>query len=232
MSNFQEQLDMYLHGQLKTNVMLSLTNDATKLNVPTATAKPLIIKQSTLLKIWNKHSLPIEYLIELPKLIKNHPLAMQSVTQNNSIVVCLNLKNNNKDNIIAPINLSKTYNLIEVSEVSSVHARDIQILINKTISGNKEIYLNEKTKSWLASNGLQLPALSQDKNNYIINSQNNQTNDPIKTVQSGGTIPGMANHQGNPDAKQAPVIGPGSVPFSKTNNKSPNISNNNKGMKL
>ena len=158
LKSFKEQLLEYKFGMLSEETPLVILPDTNVLQIQGLTSAPLVINQEIFKHIEKGHDVSALELLDLKENIENYVLAIDSQTQENSIVVILGVKNKDEEFLVVPIHLSKSFRAVEIHSVRSVYGKErIGKWILRAYDGNLRLYSNEKTEIWLKSLGVQFP---------------------------------------------------------------------------
>jgi hypothetical protein len=161
--HFGHQIDNYLAGKISSGQYLLIEPDARNLKLPKIENKePLFITQGVLEKIKIDHSIDLESIKDLPEKLKNHPLALDSLQNEDTIIICLDMKDKENNNVITAIQIDKHKGVFQINEMASLYGKnDLGFLIKNTNKANLNIYTNERSDKWLIRQGLQLPKRNQ-----------------------------------------------------------------------
>lgn len=159
---FSDQLSTYAMEKMPSGDMFVVTDSSHNVGLNEVEDLPIIMKQKTVDKIKHIHDLSLGDLLNLPTWLKEHPLAMDSLTDVNSLIVIADAQDKVGNHIIIALQLQKEVGskgfLIDVNEVASVYGKEnLQFMINNTIRAGLEVYPNERTAEWSLRTGLQLP---------------------------------------------------------------------------
>lgn len=168
---FDEQVTRFALGELPSSEVLVVSTDSSKAGLPMLESAPLIIDQETIRKITGDHHLSLSDIRNLPTWFREHPLAMDSLSQPEAIVVIADFQDRLGNHVIMPVHIQKEMgdvgHRVRVDDIASVYGkRNLQYLIANTASAEKTLYVNERTKGWASRAGLQLPPLAP---NHFIN---------------------------------------------------------------
>lgn len=155
---FKEQLLEYKYNILPPTVPLIVLENAACLQINGLVSMPVVINQNILKKVEQKHDIKAQELMELSENLKNHVLALESRTQNNSILLVLNQKDNVERFIVVPIQFNRKVGTVDVYSIRSIYGRNnIESLIINTYQDGLKLYANRKTENWIKSIGVQFP---------------------------------------------------------------------------
>lgn len=119
---------------------------------------PLMMKQRTLRKIAYDHEISLGQLRDLPNWIRDHPLALDSLTDEGSIVVVADARDKDGLPIVIAVRIEREYEAMVVDEVTSVYGkRNLAYLVENTVNAGLGVYANDRTERWLSSMRLPLP---------------------------------------------------------------------------
>ena len=153
-ARFNEELDSYINGQSKANMMFHVGNPMGVMQhfLPSL---PIVMSPRVINKATNtKHDVSVEALHDLPKRISAPIFVFQR--DDNALGVLTEIKDNNGKNVCVAIELNKTIQdggtYLEVNDIRSIHGRDIENLILPIIHNNTLKYVDkEKGLDWLSS---------------------------------------------------------------------------------
>ena len=155
---FEEQVAAYAYGEMPTGDMFVVSTNAAEAGVPEAGALPILMKQKTMRKVQADHEITLAKIEKLPIWLEEHPLAMESITEENGLVVVADAHDKRGNDIIVAMHLGVERQRVEIDEIASVYGkRNLAYLIENTASLGKGIYANERTGDWILRTGLQLP---------------------------------------------------------------------------
>jgi hypothetical protein len=140
--------------------MFLVSENANSLYIPNTGREPIFMTLSTLEKILleERHKIDLEIVKDLPNLIKQSPLQLQSITQKKGIVIVLDKLDNKKNDIITAIHIAKEKGKYIVDEVVSAYGKeDLQFFIDRTKKADLKIYINKYTKEWTKKRGYRIP---------------------------------------------------------------------------
>jgi hypothetical protein len=163
-SKFTKQLDDYAAGKIKPRSIVTVGETPYILEALGAEQLPLIITKETIDKVVaGKHGLSLDTLRELPKHIADPIMVFDSATQNESLVVMTELKQDGKT-IVAAIHLSKEQGRNVVNDIASVYGKDSDGIFIKWINDGLLRYMNKKkSREWSVTSGFQLPTVRGSK---------------------------------------------------------------------
>jgi hypothetical protein len=195
---FAEQLKRYVYGKVPTGELLIVGKSPDEFGLPIDASLPLVIKQGTIEKVRLNHEIDLEDLAKLPIWLTEHPLAFDSITTQNSIVVVIDAVDEQDNAIIVPIHMEIEKSQISVHEISSAYGkRDLEYYLGKVAKAEGKFYVNERTNGWYTRTQLQLPEvilnrLYIDKSN--INVSHKQAEKHPVEFKSGESVsnPGIA----------------------------------------
>lgn len=159
---FDEQLFVYAMEEMPSGDMFIVAGSSHDAGIDEVDDLPIIMRQKTVEKIKYIHDLSLGELSRLPIWLKEHPLAMDSLTDEHSLVIIADAKDKVGNDIVIALQLqkesgSKGY-LIDVNEIASVYGKEnLQYMIENTIRAGLEVYPNERTAEWSLRTRLQLP---------------------------------------------------------------------------
>ena len=165
--SFEEQLNDYVYNEMPSGSMFVVAESSQKAGVKECADLPIVMRQSIVQKITVAHDLSLADLRNLPTWLKDYPLALESLSDINSIVLITDAKDIHGNEILIALHLEKEYQNLELNEISSIYGKkNLAYLIENTFAAGKSIYVNERTGNWLQLAGLPLPELVA---NYLSN---------------------------------------------------------------
>ena len=147
---------------------------------------PIIISKDAIKKATNgvKHVIPMSIVENLPEILANPVMVLNSRTEKNALVVLSEFKNDAGESIMIALHLGENTKKISVNRIASVYGKnDDNFFITDVRKGNARYINEEKAREWTQSSGLQLPReafpRSSSKQNYITNHDliNKESND-------------------------------------------------------
>jgi hypothetical protein len=155
---FKNQLERYAFGDIPSGELLVVSEHSTDLNVPISEDLPLVLRQSTIEKVKIDHAIPLLELCCLPEWIRNHPLAFDSYSDSDSIIILADVLDIHSNNIIVIIRHDQQKRELVVNELTSVYGkRNLCNFLESTFDAHKNFYVNNRTGGWITGNRLQLP---------------------------------------------------------------------------
>lgn len=155
---FEEQVAAYAYGEMPTGDMFVVSTNAVEAGVPEAGALPILMKQKTIRKVQADHEIALAEIEKLPIWLEDHPLAMESITEENGLVIVADARDKRGNDIIVAMHLGIERQRVEINEIASVYGKkNLAYLIENTVNLGKGVYANEKTGDWILRTGLQLP---------------------------------------------------------------------------
>ena len=153
-NRFNEELERYERGGMKTNEYLSVGTPlgVMRMFMPDI---PIIIRQHVLSKASvSKHNVELSALKDLPSYISNPIFVFQR--DNNTLGILTEMKDRDGKNICVAIELGTTIKdggtYLEVNDIRSIHGRDAENIILPIVHNNTLRYVDkEKGLSWLSS---------------------------------------------------------------------------------
>ena len=113
--------------------------------------KDILLKQSVINKAHNKHNISFESLYDLPEKM-HHPILVFKSSRNDvdGVVVLVEAKDNDGNNITVAIDLNGKFNELEVKDITSMYGKDSYAgyvaWANNILAGDEA-----KLKAWIAS---------------------------------------------------------------------------------
>lgn len=155
---FEDQVESFAFGELPSGDMLVVAGDAAEAGIPEAGNLPILMKQKVVRKVQADHSISLGELKKVPDWLRNHPLALESITETNALVVIADALDVHRNHIIVALHLEKDHRQAIVNEIASIYGkRDLEYLIENTDALGKAVFLNERTGDWIRRTGLPLP---------------------------------------------------------------------------
>ena len=158
--SFKEQLfDVFTGGYDLNNMMVVSDNSKTLNYVDGIDENKIItISPNKVLKVMTEHKLSLQELGEIENLLKNSVIAFDSLTHESSRVVVLDKQDIDGNILIAIFKTDTTVNVLDVNKITSIYGKkNFENFINRTYEAGKNIYVNDKTKEFVDTQGLQLP---------------------------------------------------------------------------
>lgn len=159
--SFKEQLLEYEYGYFNALMPFVVLPHSGPLRQAGAQDYPITMAVGMLTKLKQKHDIYPSDIAELPVLItEENVLMLDSYTYTNG-GLCMYLDETGAHDIplFAAFHLDKRAGTVAVNEFMSIYERkNIEFTVQKTWEMGLRLFPNEKTASWLKSNGLQLPA--------------------------------------------------------------------------
>lgn len=153
---FRKQIEDYAYGRMPSGDMFVVSTDSLSLPVPSPL--PILMKQSTVKKVTIAHDLSLSEIERLPNWIAEHPLALESLTELNSIVVVTSAKDKFGREIVVALHLEKELRQVMVNEIASMYGkRNLSYLVENTLAAGRKVYVNERTSDWLQHAGVPFP---------------------------------------------------------------------------
>lgn len=161
---FAEQLSDYAFGSMPESEIFVVSPSSAQFSLPLTGDYPLVLTIKNAKKIVDDHDIPLKQLLDLPKWLKTHPLAVDSMSIAGALVVIADAKDVNGKDIVIALHIEKERGQraheIFVDEITSAYGKNnLSFFLKNTASAGLNIYVNEKTRSWLVRTGVQFPAL-------------------------------------------------------------------------
>lgn len=158
---FKDQINSYAYGEMLSGDMFVISDSSHDVGVYEVDDLPIVMRQKTIDKLQYIHNLSLKDILQLPLWLQKHPLAMDSLTDKNSLVIIADAQDIQGNNFIIALQLDKELGqkdfVIDVNEIASVYGKkNLQFFIENTYRAGLEIYPNERTADWLLRTGLQL----------------------------------------------------------------------------
>lgn len=165
---FEEQMVSYEMGELPPEEILVVSLRAHTAGLPEIEDLPITIDQSTVEKVKVQHGLRPVDVKNLSSWIREHPFAMDSMSMENSLVVCADATDRKGQHIIVPVHVAKEVGDIGhelvVDDVASIYGKsNLEYLISNTAKAGLRLFVNERTKGCASRSGLQLPPLAPSR---------------------------------------------------------------------
>ncbi len=147
---FNKFLGDYMKGDLKRSDVLRIPNNGS-LSLYLPNSKDILLRQSVINKAHKKHNISLESLFDLPEKLHHPILVFKSSREDvDGVVVLIDAKDNDGNNVVVAINLSDSFNEIEVNDITSMYGKDsyagYAAWSKNILSGDEE-----KLKAWIAS---------------------------------------------------------------------------------
>lgn len=192
--SFEEQLNDYAFEEMPSGSMFIVAESSQEAGVRECADLPIVMKQSIVQKVTVAHDLSLADLRNLPSWLKDYPLALESLSDINSIVLITDAKDIYGNEVLIALHLEKEYQNLELNEIASIYGKkNLAYLIENTFAAGKKIYVNERTGNWLQLAGLPLPELVA---NYLSNEIIALNSEPINSEDSKTcTSPGLSEKE-------------------------------------
>ena len=155
---FSEQLLEYEYGVYPNYLPFVISNTSMQLNEAAIMPYPIVIKQSTVEHIKNKHEIQNISIMRIERMIKNNVLMMESRRSKDSLVIVTDCIDKEDHPIVIIMRKGFSCGDVPVNQITSMYGkRDMEKFLEATFLDGCEFYPNEKTERWLTSQGLQLP---------------------------------------------------------------------------
>ena len=156
--SFDEQLDAFAYGEMASGDMFVVAPSSSEAGLSECPDLPITMRQSIVKKITAAHELLLADLKKLSEWLKDHPLAMESLTEPNSIVVIADTVDHEGRDILIALHLEKDYQQVRVNDIGSIYGKNnLAYLVENTINAGKEIYVNSRTGDWILRTGVPFP---------------------------------------------------------------------------
>lgn len=161
---FAEQLADYAFGSMPESEVFVVSPSSAQFSLPLTGDYPLVLTIRNAKKIVDDHDIPLKQLLDLPQWLKLHPLAVDSMSIAGALVIVADAKDVNGKDIVIALHIEKERGQraheIFVDEITSVYGKNnLSFFLKNTASAGLNIYVNERTRSWLVRTGVQFPAL-------------------------------------------------------------------------
>ena len=155
---FAEQVRDYAFGAMPSGDQFLVSPSTHGLGLTMVSDLPLLMRQRTMRKVQADHDISLDEITRLPEWIRGNVLAMESITEENALVVVADATDVHGNDIIVALHLDLNRQGIDINEVASAYGkRNISYLIENTVDLGKNVYANERTGDWLLHSGLPLP---------------------------------------------------------------------------
>ena len=155
---FAEQVRDYAFGSMPSGDQFLVSPSTHGLGLTMVSDLPLLMRQRTMRKVQADHDISLDEITRLPEWIRGNVLAMESITEENALVVVADATDVHGNDIIVALHLDLNRQGIDINEVASAYGkRNISYLIENTVDLGKNVYANERTGDWLLHSGLPLP---------------------------------------------------------------------------
>ncbi|MBQ9758151.1 MAG: hypothetical protein IJW12_00055, partial [Opitutales bacterium] len=152
---FNSELDAFKAGKHKGALHLGVPGAILRASGLNATE--ITIKESVLRKHLKKHEISVEDVHNLPEALNNPLMVYEWGTKARSLIVITNFTLNDGRKITAAVKLERSGKRIEVNELSSVHGKSIERLLEEAVEKepdfgkNKLKYVDKnKAAEWLS----------------------------------------------------------------------------------
>lgn len=164
LATFREQMTRYLFGEMPSGDMFIVAASSQGIDIPMATDAPLVMSQTTMRKVENDHELTPSFVANLPEMIKEHVLALESLTYPNSVVIVLDAEDVNEQPVLVAVHLGLRKDVVTVDEITSMYGkREIAFLVENTYEAKKRVFVNERTGEWISRTGVPFPERIQQR---------------------------------------------------------------------
>ncbi|MBR1769242.1 MAG: hypothetical protein IJ748_02175 [Bacteroidales bacterium] len=171
-NRFSEELDNFARGEMRSSDKFHLGKPNETLRACGLNAGEIIMTQSVLQNHLKKHGLTTQEIKDLPKAINEPLMVYEWGTKAKNTVVITSIERGN-ERITISIRLNKNGKGIEVNEISSVHGKSMERLMNEITTEKSDFgkdnlkYVDkEKVFNWFA---METPKVSS-QNNQRLNS--------------------------------------------------------------
>lgn len=149
--DFDKQLLEFEYGIKNYYFPFLVSDNSKKLEYANINSQPLTIDVSTIQKIKKKHSMDLEFLLNLKNITENSIFAFDSIRREDSKIFVPNIKNELGYPVIFVVSKDKIQDHIIVNEITSVYdKKNLVNLINNSLEQGKNIYVNpEKVKEFI-----------------------------------------------------------------------------------
>lgn len=143
-----EQIGQWAKGELKANVILDLGITSPVLQSFGAPAVPITLRQSVLSKAGNKHKITPEELRGITRAVQ-YPLAVFASKKGEGHLVALTELRHAEGNIVAMLDLNKTREGLEITDITSLHPKHDEKVLNWVEDGLLLGVEKTKGREWL-----------------------------------------------------------------------------------
>ena len=162
---FAEQLTEYALGDFPSGEIFVVSGSVSEFGLPLDNDYPLVLSQKNARKIEFEHDISLKQLSFLPKWLEQHPLAVESFSMPNALMVFADARDVHGNEIVVALHIEKSRGAfmheIVIDEVASVYGKEnIGFFLENTANAGRAIYVNEKTRSWLLLTGVPFPPLA------------------------------------------------------------------------
>lgn len=156
--SFNDQLNDYAFEEMPSGDMFIISESSKSAGIKECADLPIVMKQSIIKKISVDHELSLGELKQLPNWLHEYPLALESLSDIDSLLLIADAKDLHGNDILIALHLEKEYRQIQINEISSIYGKkNLAYLIENTFAARKNIYVNKRTGNWLQHSGLPLP---------------------------------------------------------------------------
>jgi hypothetical protein len=147
--------------------------------------KPLIISPKIVKKIFNKHSLHVDTLVNISQKLETSPLAIESKRNNLLVFLDETSENPENPNLMCVINMNqKNRQQLEITEVRSLYFDNVIHELRNAVNHENKVYANQYTKKWLAL----LTSHGQLGASHITNMITELSKNPSKLTQNNKNV--------------------------------------------
>lgn len=155
---FAEQVRDYAFGSMPSGDQFLVSPSTHGLGLTMVSDLPLLMRQRTMRKVQADHDISLDEITRLPEWIRGNVLAMESITEENALVVVADATDIHGNDIVVALHLDLDRRGVDVNEVASTYGkRNLAYLIENTVNLDKKIYTNDRTGDWILRTGLPLP---------------------------------------------------------------------------
>lgn len=155
---FAEQVRDYAFGAMPSGDQFVVSPSTHALALTMVSDLPLLMRQRTMRKVQADHDISLDEITRLPEWIRGNVLAMESITEENALVVVADATDIHGNDIVVALHPDLDRRGVDVNEVASTYGkRNLAYLIENTVNLDKKIYTNDRTGDWILRTGLPLP---------------------------------------------------------------------------
>ncbi|MEG0357541.1 MAG: hypothetical protein RR580_07415, partial [Christensenellaceae bacterium] len=167
--NFAKQVDAVISGTHPTNQDLYIGDTADVLKNIGFEDYPMLMKNSKIREILDKHSeMSVNLIKKIPELLENPAMIIKSKTHGEQSVVVITDQMTDKGYLVLPVWFDQNGHIVDIgldytgtaNFVASAYGRNMEALLEYAFSNDENVLYADKQKSQSLANfhGLQLPA--------------------------------------------------------------------------
>ena len=191
---FNEELDSFARGEMRSSDKFHLGEPNEILRACGLNAGGITMTQSVLQTHLKKHGLTTQEIKDLPKAIQNPIMVYEWGTKAKNTVVITSIERGN-ERITISIRLNKNGKGLEVNEISSVHGKSVERLMNEITTEKSDFgkenlkYVDkEKVFNWFAMETPKVSSQNNQRLNSVAKVLQNFENPKIKSKKKAESV--------------------------------------------